>query len=365
MLTSNCNGHASTYPTTNNLPITDPNEQFPPLCDNPSPDLSSETSSKPDLDDVINDVSRTTPDAMGNVEITWEAFEKLRGDLERAQRELTSRDDQCAQLTRVRDEVDQEIEELTASLFEEAHKMVHEANVGRANAEKKLYETELTKDGLQAEVSALKALVDTGRGGGGGSSPARRRPSSAGGSGQTMCSNCDTFVYSTNEFNEWTVVDANSKKEVDPMTFQFFVSWIESGCPLKENEFLSLILKDDITPCLRFPNDDMAKSVYKAVQNNTLAIEPIQSKPKKCSLTNVLGNCPYRIRMGNAADQWYPVSASCRSRIVSVIDFLTFLRYIRQGILKKDINVLYWQMMKHRAEISLARLGMDRKTTKK
>ena len=234
--------------------------------------------------------------------------------------------------------------------------MVHEANVGRASAEKKLYETELTKDGLQAEVAALKAIVN--------SQPRSGSPSSGRASSQTMCSNCDTFVYSTNEFNEWTVVDANSKKEVDPMTFQFFVSWIESGCPLKENEFLSLILKDDITPCLRFPNDDMAKSVYKAVQSNTLAIEPIQSKPKKCSLTNIVGNCPYRIWIANS-DQWYPVSSSCRSRIVTVVDFLTFLRYIRQGILKKDINVLYWQMMKHRAEISLARLGMDRKSSKK
>ena len=284
-----------------------------------------------------------------NGELTFQAFQKLRADLKQAQQELRSRDDQCRVLSRVRDEVDQEIEELTASLFEEAHKMVYEANVGRATAEKKLYESQLKLDGLQAEVGALKMLVITSTPANPGKTAHRRAPSA----GQ-ICTECETY----HDEQDWTRIDPVSKKEVDPFVFQQFVAWIENACPLKDHPFLSLIHKDDIVPCLRFPNDELAKAIYRGIQNNTLAIEPIKSKPKKCSLTKTHGNCPFRIRTEDS-DIWYPISSSCRARIVSVVDFLTFLRYIQQGILKKDVSIMYWEMMKKRAEISLATLGLQ------
>ena len=55
--------------------------------------------------------------------------------------------------------MDQELEGLTTSLFEEANKTVFEANFTCASSEKKLYETQLKLNGLQAEVDALKLLV--------------------------------------------------------------------------------------------------------------------------------------------------------------------------------------------------------------
>ena len=48
------------------------------------------------------------------------------------------------------------MEELTASLFEEAHKMVHDANVKRASAEKKFAEANLKIEVLSAEVRSLE-----------------------------------------------------------------------------------------------------------------------------------------------------------------------------------------------------------------
>lgn len=292
-----------------------------------------------------------------NGDLSWQAFEKLRKDLERAQQELRTRDTQCQELTRVRDIVDQEIEELTASLFEEANKMVYEANVGRATAEKKLNEAQLKLDGLQAECHALKALVITSTPANPGGRKGHKKTPSVG----QICNQCDTYHFlDGGDDSEWTMVDPISKKEVDPIVFQKFCSWIEDGCPLKEHTFLAMVHKDDITPCLRFINEDLSKALYRAAQVDTLAIEPIKSKPKKCALTGVTGPCPFRVRTADS-DEWYPISASCRARIVAVMDFLTFLRYIRQGILKKDVNVLYWEMVKKRAEISLARLGLQKR----
>ncbi len=45
------------------------------------------------------------------------------------QEKLEAKDAEIAALSRIRKDVDSELEELTASLFEEAHKMVRQANV--------------------------------------------------------------------------------------------------------------------------------------------------------------------------------------------------------------------------------------------
>ena len=53
------------------------------------------------------------------------------------------------------------MQELTASLFTEANKMVGDANEKRMSTEKCLAEATMKIDGLETEVTALKALVLT------------------------------------------------------------------------------------------------------------------------------------------------------------------------------------------------------------
>jgi len=74
---------------------------------------------------------------------------------------LKTKDEEILKLSRIRDEVESEMSELTASLFQEAHRMVQEANVKRASAEKYLAESNMKIDGLETEVAALKTLVLT------------------------------------------------------------------------------------------------------------------------------------------------------------------------------------------------------------
>ncbi len=63
-----------------------------------------------------------------------------------------------AKLSHIRIEVESELEDLTASLFEEANNMVYNANILRSRAEKELFEANLKIDVLMAEVQALKML---------------------------------------------------------------------------------------------------------------------------------------------------------------------------------------------------------------
>merc|ERR1719270_3205576 len=80
-------------------------------------------------------------------------YGRLQEELTQAQSELKLKEEQVVKLSRIRDDVEREMEDLTASLFQEAHKMVQEANIKRAQAEKALAESEMKVDGLETEVS--------------------------------------------------------------------------------------------------------------------------------------------------------------------------------------------------------------------
>ncbi|KAG7320147.1 hypothetical protein KOW79_016000 [Hemibagrus wyckioides] len=82
------------------------------------------------------------------MEVREKGYERLREELTKAQREFQLKDEECERLSKVRDQLGQELEELTASLFER-----------EANTEKQLKEALGKMDVLQAEVSALKTLV--------------------------------------------------------------------------------------------------------------------------------------------------------------------------------------------------------------
>lgn len=86
-----------------------------------------------------------------------------------AGKELKVKDEEVTRLSRIRQDVEAELQELTASLFQEAHNMVHEANQRKASAEKLLEESRMKVEVLAAEVNALKTLVLT-------STPSRPNP---------------------------------------------------------------------------------------------------------------------------------------------------------------------------------------------
>ena len=67
----------------------------------------------------------------------------LRAELEACKNQLKTKDCEISKLSKIRDELENEVQELTASLFEEAHKMVGEANTKAAASERSLIESNL------------------------------------------------------------------------------------------------------------------------------------------------------------------------------------------------------------------------------
>ncbi|XP_038620452.1 guanine nucleotide exchange factor for Rab-3A isoform X3 [Tachyglossus aculeatus] len=363
-----------------------------------------------------------------SVEIREKGSEFLKEELHRAQKELKLKDEECERLSKVREQLEQELEELTASLFEEAHKMVREANTKQAASEKQLMEARGKIDMLQAEVTALKTLVITSTP----SSPNRElhpqllSPTKAAfrkghsrnksTSSAALCpAACPTgghslpFDPASPECTEpgvptllslllcivpgkaihityepaWPLLprepssscsfsrsSSSSSRQMDSNLFAEFQAWKESPTLDKACPFLERIYREDVGPCLDFSKRELSELVRAAVEENTLTVEPVASQtlpvvkvaalecggPKKCALSGLPRACRHRIKLGDSGNYYY-ISPSCRARITAVCNFFTYARYIQQGLVRQDAELMFWQIMRLRKEMSLAKLG--------
>ncbi|XP_075530526.1 uncharacterized protein LOC142563795 [Dermacentor variabilis] len=307
------------------------------------------------------------------------AYARLQAELSRAQQELRLRDEEVARLSQIRDQVGAELEELTASLFEEANNMVREANMKQAGAEKRLQEATLKVEVLQAEVSALKALVLT-------STPSRpnthlhpqlsrhrhrRSPSNyelatcrppsppSQQVSQQQQQQQQGQSQSGQAGSDGTSPDLS---EVDPVCHREFLRWQEKPTVSdRQDMFVSRLYREDVLPCLHFPNCQLAAQVLRAIEENSITIEAVNAAnpfPRRCSLLEAPRVCQYRMRLGDSGSAWYHISQLCRNRITSVCDLFCYLRYIQQGLVRSSLQEMYWEVMRRRRSIALARLGL-------
>ncbi|XP_032379950.1 guanine nucleotide exchange factor for Rab-3A isoform X5 [Etheostoma spectabile] len=313
-------------------------------------------------------------------EIREKGSEILREQLDTAKRELKLKDKECERLSQVRNQLEQELEELTASLFEEAHKMVHEANVKQAAAEKQLKEAQGKIDVLQAEVTALKTLVLTSTP----SSPNRQlhpqlQPSGPRGAykhvgGHVRNKSASAGFPSLPGKPEPSSVSiqpaAREDREMDSVLYAEFLMWKENPSVERSSAFLSRIYREDIGPCLSFTRSELSQLVQSAVENNSLTIEPVAMSalpmvkasaiecggPKKCALSGMSRLCRHRIKLGDKGSYYY-ISPSSRTRITAVCNFFTYIRYIQQGLVRHDAEQMFWEVMRLRREMTVAKLG--------
>ncbi|XP_037696538.1 guanine nucleotide exchange factor for Rab-3A isoform X6 [Choloepus didactylus] len=318
------------------------------------------------------DVSRLRSSSM---EIREKGSEFLKEELHKAQKELKLKDEECERLSRVREQLEQELEELTASLFEEAHKMVREANMKQAASEKQLKEAWGKIDMLQAEVTALKTLVITSTP----ASPNRElhpqllSPTKAGprkGHSRhksTSSALCPVVCPAAGH----ALAPDKEGKEVDTTLFAEFQAWRESPTLDKTCPFLERVYREDVGPCLDFTMQELSALVRAAVEDNTLTIEPVASQTlptmkvaavecssanSTCALSGLARACRHRIRLGDSESHYY-ISPSSRARITAVCNFFTYIRYIQQGLVRQDAEPMFWEITRLRKEMSMAKLG--------
>lgn len=318
-------------------------------------------------EELVTTFRQRAPTSPSREEVKAQAFERLQEELKKAQEELKLKDEECEKLSRVRNELEAELEELTASLFQEAHAMVREAKVKQAAAEKRFKEANNKVEVLQGEVTALKHLVLTST-----SAPNHskgmgfRSHSTEHLSPCTQCGSydCDAAVV---RFDESCHKGLHHQKnalsgepEVDVILFREFLQWMDERSVSHDQPFLARIYQEDVLSCLNFPNKELALAVHAAIENNTLMMETFTGKPvsRKCALTGMSRPCVHRVKLSEKGD-WHNLSRNSRIRIVAVCDFYTYVRYIQQGLVKADATEIYWELMRLRGQMALARLGME------
>ncbi|XP_070998706.1 rab-3A-interacting protein-like isoform X2 [Oncorhynchus clarkii lewisi] len=303
------------------------------------------------------------------MEIREKANERLKEELAKAQRDVKLKDEECERLSKVRDQLGQELEELTASLFEEAHKMVREANIKQSTAEKQLKEALNKIDVLQAEVSALKTLVLS-------TSPTSPCHDLPGGSkapfkkGHGRNKSTSSAMLGSGQELSGTQPIVRDCRELDSLLFSEFKLWKEEPSLERNSSFLERVYREDIYPCLTFSKSELGSAILEAVERNTLSVEPVGFQtlpvvkasavecggPKKCALSGQTKTCKHRIKFGDSSNYYY-VSPFCRYRITSVCNFFTYIRYIHQGLVKLQDEQMFWEVMQLRKEMSFAKLG--------
>ncbi|CAG9761890.1 unnamed protein product [Ceutorhynchus assimilis] len=302
----------------------------------------------------------------------------LQDELKQAGRQLKLKDDELTRVNRLRQDVEAELEDLTASLFQEAHNMVREANEKAASAEKALKESQMKVDVLTAEVAALKTLVLT-------STPSSPNPhlhpqlskDSAGETG-TKKHRRSPSHYNLKYGRENSPPDSPIKDshpvqlvsniepeglEVDPVFHKEFIEWRKNPVLDKTVPFVQRIFKEDVGICLDFGNKDLLEKVTKAVEDGSVLVEAVGDKtktmfPKTCALLQVPRLCFYRMSVGET-DTWYSISQICRNRIIAVCDLLNYLKYIQRGLVKSSAHDVFWEIIRLRKNMALARLGLE------
>ncbi|XP_045112645.1 guanine nucleotide exchange factor for Rab-3A-like isoform X3 [Portunus trituberculatus] len=385
------NGHALTPASSPAKSLSNGSAKSPPPSPPPSPapsPLPSPSLSRPSKVAEVNGHGLNGSHEAVNGTLPA-GDEAVREELAAARQQLAQKEAEVVRLARIRDEVENELQELTANLFQEAHSMVNSANQRAANAERSLREAEMQVEVLTAEVTALKALVIT-------STPAAPNPhlhpqlitKSVTETGKKIFQRGhrkspsdfdlkygrDTTPPSS-PLKESRINDAAGlaqfpldpecwevSQSVDPVVHKEFIAWKQNPTLERSNPFMQRIYEEDIDLCLAFPNSVLAHRVQRAIEDNSVFIEEVNPRqksscPRKCVLLDVPRFCKYRFRLSESDETWYYISQLARNRIIAICDFLNYLRYIKLGLVKSSVHDVYWEIVKLRRQMALARLG--------
>jgi len=286
---------------------------------------------------------------------------QLRAELEQVKLQLKTKDEEVIKLSKIREELENEVQELTASLFEEAHKMVGEANIKAAASERCLAEANMKIEGLETEVAGFKDMVLTSTP----SKPNKHLHPQISGDKKLAAANRTGLNLSNCSLEE-----PIGEKWVDPVIHKEYIIWKKSPTLKKDSsKFLQRLFQEDLVPCLTFPNETLTLRVRKAVEDNSLCISPIKTTksepsdnersgelPKHCALFDAPLICQFKVILEENSEQ-FEISQRARNRIAAACECVIYLRYICEGLVKAHHNEVYWEIVKRRRKVILAKLG--------
>ncbi|XP_015762581.1 PREDICTED: rab-3A-interacting protein-like [Acropora digitifera] len=118
-----------------------------------------------------------------------------------------------------------------------------------------------------------------------------------------------------------------------------------------DQPFLARIYQEDVLSCLNFPNKEVHMKCY-IMQRALIGWEVVYVAQFFKGFTGL----KFQYFSGLHCLPAFPFNSF---QIVAVCDFYTYVRYIQQGLVKADATEIYWELMRLRGQMALARLGME------
>uniref|UniRef100_A0A0N4ZHX4 Sec2p domain-containing protein n=1 Tax=Parastrongyloides trichosuri TaxID=131310 RepID=A0A0N4ZHX4_PARTI len=305
-------------------------------------------------DNDIIELKSSSDDSDASSRSFMEKLTQLEADLKMAYDLLKEKDSKCKHLEELQKNVDSEVQELTEQLFQEAYRMVNDAEEKRLKAEILLEQSQLKVTTLSNEVDALKSIIKS----------LQDNKTS-----KLIQRQKNLFMSTSTSSPALSACTATAENDhshvihiIDPTYHRDFIQWRSQGMLMDEKcQFLKTIINEDINPCLFFENPDMSEMIYKAIVANTIDIELVSDENeiiRQCAFLKVQLPCPFRIRL-NSEEDWKFISVLARNRVAAVCDFFTYLRYLIQGIVKTNISSSYKEIIHLRKNMMMARLGLQ------
>jgi len=158
--------------------------------------------------------------------------------------------------------------------------------------------------------------------------------------------------------------DMSKIVRMEPEGLDEYQAWKKAPTMSSSNIFLARIYKEDVDPCLDFPAKFLSLAVRQAIHDNILCLSPCKpdtgENPRNCALLEQPRTARYKLKIeGEGMQEEHFISQLARNRIAAVCDFLTYCRYVTQGMVKSPVNDVYWEVMELRRKMVNARLGFS------
>ncbi|KAH8556364.1 hypothetical protein BGW37DRAFT_472223 [Umbelopsis sp. PMI_123] len=364
----------------------------------------------------IDELTKRIEELEDDLDAKTDSFMALQNDMELLNEKYVDEIERVAEIQHSKDMVENELEDLSRRLFEEANGMVanekrekYNLEVAQRHLENQLKET---RERLHAEQMQLKELrikmeemelksneeekeeSDSGEQG-------KRSSAALSDAGTRGLADMTALLNSSSKRQSQNGSDLDSTAiNIDDLVLGEFRDFIATGrsLPLKKlhtNPFMRNCQVEDVEPCLRFgPNPRLsAKKIVDAIVMNKCFIEeapagfadqqasrPIDvqlriSAQKSMIWERFSGNTqghfkgcqacgrndgstlPFRFRIAYY-DDWACIDRYCRDRLVAVCEFYVFVRNARQGYYNsRSLHDLYQESIRLRLQMFYARMG--------
>ncbi|KAI8884239.1 hypothetical protein K501DRAFT_182633 [Backusella circina FSU 941] len=330
---------------------------------------------------------------------TMEESQSLKKDIALIEQKYQDEQKATEQAKQEKINIENELEELSQKLFEEANSMVADEKQAKNKLEQQYKKLEqelmLALEQMKVEDLQLKELRHK-------ISQMSLKEDSASistDSEQSVCSEKKASRDIAGFFHH-----AEQEKEgSDPLMLEEFSEFLKAEDKLPVSKLHTLVfmkncLLEDIEPCLRFgPHSRLStRKLSEAILLNTCFIEEApkgysqeqqakrlttaDSSPLKISAarhmiwerlsntqTGPFTGCqacgrnttqlPYRFRI-SVLDDWGCIDRYCRDRLVAVCEFYVFIRNVRQGYYSgRDLPDLYCELVRLKLQMFYARMG--------